>query len=232
MAVGMESREEAEGELDQPGEGAGGQRRHLPTSILPRPNWRREYMSKAAQVTPGPQEQHTHLVPALAREGMRCIHSDSWGGATEAAEGVAVGQWGCRAWSGLRCPLLPWQCGCVGTCIKNVGPVLQLWKGAHLPHASGLPRSFIWGFLPWAQCHVLRKPLLFLLLPVLLSPALLALLPAPPSARTAVHEGKGLSEIKPGCRDLSQAPPLACGKKREWRAFSWSPKLPYINPRV
>lgn len=167
MAVGMESREEAEGELDQPGEGAGGQRRHLPTSILPRSNWRREYMSKAAQVTPGPQEQHTHLVPALAREGMRCIHSDSWGGATEAAEGVAVGQWGCRAWSGLWCPLLPWQCGCVGTCIKNVGPVLQLWKGAHLPHASGLPRSFIWGFLPWAQCHIQRKPLLFLLLPVI-----------------------------------------------------------------
>lgn len=62
MAVGMESREEAEGELGQPGEGAGGRRRHLPTSILPRPNWRREYTSKAAQVTPGPQEQHTHLV--------------------------------------------------------------------------------------------------------------------------------------------------------------------------
>lgn len=149
-------------------------------------------MSKAAQVTPGPQEQHPHLFLALPHDGMRCIHSDSWGGAAEAAEGVAVGQWGCRAWSRAPVSSASWQCGCVGTCIKNVGPVLQLWNGANLPHASGLPCSFIWGFLPWAQCHILRKPLLFLLLPVLLSPALLALLPAPPSARTAVHEGKGL----------------------------------------
>lgn len=166
-------------------------------------------------------------------------HVTGWGASTRTRgvgplrllRGLLWGSGGTALGPGLWSPPLPWQCGCVGTRIKNVGPVLQLWKGADLPHASDLPCSFIWGFLPWAQCHILRKPLLFLLLPVLLSPALLALLPAPPSARTAVHEGKGLSEIKPGLRDLSQAPPLACGKKREWREFSWSLKLPYRNPR-
>lgn len=73
--------------------------------------------------------------------------------------------------------------------IKSVGPVPQLQKGATLADTSGLSCSFIWGFPPWAWCPALRKPLLSSLLPVVLSPALLALPSAPPSAGMATHEG-------------------------------------------
>lgn len=145
------------GELGDPG--LWRLRRSLPTSILSRrrENGRRENMSKAALVAPGPQEQQTHLVPALSHDGMRCIHSDLCGGVTEAADGVAVG----LRQGAVRVPCLVLGSGLLSffgsgvvsaLCIRNVGPVPQLWKGANLPHSSGLSCSFIWGFLPWAWC--------------------------------------------------------------------------------
>lgn len=114
-------------------------------------------MSKATQATPGPREQPTHSVPARSHDGMRCVRLDSWGGVTEAAGGVAVGL--CQGTvgvprSGPGSGLLSFfgSVDVSALCIENVGPVPQLWKGANLPHPSGLSCSFIWGFLPWAWC--------------------------------------------------------------------------------
>lgn len=105
-------------------------------------------------------------------------------------------------------------------CIKNVGPVLQLWKKANLPHSSGLSCSFIWGLPPWAWCPDPKEAPAFLATACAPLSCLLALLSAPPSAGTAAHEGTGLPEIKGGLRDLSQTPPLACGDRKDWRKLS------------
>lgn len=120
----------------------------------------------------------------------------------------AQGSGGAVLGPGFPSPQLPWQRGCVGgtlhqerrTCppaLERGRPPPSRWPSLllHLGLSSlGLvPRP---SGSPCFSCY---------LLPVLLSPALLALLSAPPSAGMAVHGGRGL-------RHLSDASACLWGK--------------------
>lgn len=118
-------------------------------------------------------------------------------GAPGTAKGVALGQ--CQEAVGVLCLVLGSSLlsflGSVDVselCMENSGPVPSSGQGPAFPILVAIPAPSSGAFLLWLDVQILRKPLLSLLLPVLLSPALLALLSAPPSARMAAQEGKGL----------------------------------------
>lgn len=138
----------------------------------------------------------------------------------------AEGQWGTAL--GLRSFLGSLDVSAL--CIRDAGPVSQLWEGASLPPASGLFCSFIGGFLPGAWGPEPQEAPACLPPATALPAALLALLSAPPSAGKACTRARA-SEIKLGLH-LPRVPGLACGGRRGWRELSWSLKLPYRNPWV
>lgn len=114
---------------------------------------------------------------------------------------------------------------------RNLGLSPSSGKGPAFPILVAFPAPSSGAFLLGHGVQILRKPLLSLLLPMLCSSALLALLSAPPSARMAVHEGKGLGNPA-GLGNPPHTPWLACGQRKEQRTFSWNLTLPCRNPRV
>lgn len=102
-------------------------------------------------------------------------------------------QWGCCAWSWApvsSVSLAAWMCQNFASRAMGLSP--SSGRGPAFPILVAIPAPSSGAFLLRLGVQILRKPLLSLLLRVLLSPALLALPLAPPSARMAVHEGKGL----------------------------------------
>lgn len=145
----------------------------------------------------------------------------------------AEGQWGCHAWS--RAPVSSASLAlrmCLHFASRRLGLSPSSGKEPAFPKLVAFPAPSSGAFFLGPGVQILRKPLLFLLLPMLLFPALLALLSAPPSARTAMHEGKGLSGSQWDLRDFPQPPWLACEERRELKELSWSLELLYRNRRV
>lgn len=211
------------GERGQPGTWGQGE---AARSHLPRPSWCRENGGSGA---PGPQEQQTHLVPALSR----CVHADSGVGSRRLLVGLpwacAKGQWGCHAWPRARSPPLSRQRGCVGTWHPHVGPVPQLWKRASLPLSSGLACSFTWGSLPWAWCPDPKEA------PAFPAPyCLCSLLPSWPCCQRPLVPGwlcmrARASETRRASEVSHQLLRLLPGKKG-MEGLSRSLRLPYRNP--
>lgn len=96
--------------------------------------------------------------------------------------------------SSLSASLAAWMCR--HSASRTLGLSPSSGKGPAFPTPVAFPAPSSGAFLLGPGVQILRKPLLSLLLPVRLSPALLALLSAPPSARMAVHEGMGLGNQK------------------------------------
>lgn len=113
----------------------------------------------------------------------------------------AGGQRGCRAWSQApvsSASLAAWMCWHFASRSLGLSPSSGERPTFPMLGAFSAPSSGAFFLGPGVQG--LRKPLLVLLLPVLLSPALLALLSAPPSAGSACVKARaseigGASEI-------------------------------------
>lgn len=163
---------------------------------------------------------------------MGCVHSDScghqdgWGCFWGLRRGIA----GCRAWAWAAdslASLAVWTCcilyqDCWGS------PSTQ--PRSHSSLTDGLSCSFIRGFLPWACIYPIcipERPLLFFAT-ACLSPTLLALLSAPPSARMAAREGMA-SESHSGPW-VSPRHSWAClwGKEEREGTLGGSPEKPIL----
>lgn len=120
------------------------------------------------------------------------VHSDSCGGVTKMAGGVAGasagGRWVAKLGPGLWIPQLLWQCGYVAFCIKTLG------AGATLPSlmASPAPLSGVVFLGPASIPSVSRGGLSSCCLLPSCPPRLLS---APPSARMSARAGMSLGKL-------------------------------------
>lgn len=123
------------------------------------------------------------------------VHSDSWSVVAKMAGGVAGSY--TRAGGvpslGLGCGFLSFfDSGYVAFCIKTVGALPVLCKGATLPLLMASPAPLSGASLGPHPSPLYPEETSAFLATACSSPALLALLSAPPSARMAMQEGMGL----------------------------------------